>query len=125
MTGEEMYTAMKERLNDDKFKERSARAKVNRRAGNASGDAPASHCAGSVSVTQRAKKLAKEQGGKFPDAADVFLDTHFKKQAGMEPIPISLKAKEVMVMFFSLFTYDVQSGIPAYKPMSTNRIASL
>ena len=104
---------MKERLNEDKFKERSARAKVNRRAGNASGDALASHCAGSVSVTQRAKKQAKEQGGKFPDAADVFLDTHFKKQAGMEPRPISQKAKEVMVMFFSSFTYDVQSGIPA------------
>ena len=87
--GEEMYTAMKERVNDEKFKERSARAKVNRGAGNASGDAPASHCAGSVSVTQRAKKLAKKKGGKFPDAADVFLDTHFKKKLGMEPVPIS------------------------------------
>ena len=76
-----MYTAMEERVNDEKFKERSARAKVNRRADNASGDTPTSHCAGSVSVTQRAKKLDKEQGGKFPNAADVFLDTHFKKQA--------------------------------------------
>ena len=55
--GEEMYNAMKGRLSEDKFKERSARAKVNRRAGNASGCAPASHCAGSVSFTQRAKKL--------------------------------------------------------------------
>ena len=68
-----MYNAMKERLSDDKFKERSARAKVNRRAGNASGNA--SHCAGSVSVTQRAKKLVKEKGRKIPNAADVFLDT--------------------------------------------------
>ena len=56
MTGEEMYTAMKERLNDDKFKERSARAKVNRRAGNASGDAAASHCAGSVSIGDSASQ---------------------------------------------------------------------
>ena len=104
-----MYTALKARLNDDKSKERSARAKVNRRAGNASGPAPTSHCAGSVSVIQRAKKLAKEQGGKFPDAADVFLDTHFKKQEGMEPQPISQKAKEVMVMFFSLFTLMFRS----------------
>ena len=105
--GEEMYNAMKGRLSDDKFKERSAQAKVNRRAGNASGNAPASHCGGSVSGTQRAKKLAKEKGGKFPDAADVFLDTHFKKKPGMEPVPISQKAKEVMVMLFSLFTFDV------------------
>ena len=60
MTGEEMYSAMKDRLTDEKSKERSARAKVNRRADNASGAAPASHCVGSVSVIQRAKKLAKE-----------------------------------------------------------------
>ena len=55
--GEEMYKAMKGRLSDDKFKERSALAKANRRGGNANGCAPASHCGGSVSVTQRAKKL--------------------------------------------------------------------
>ena len=46
--------------------------------------------------------LTKAKGGKLPDAADVFLDTHFKK--GKEPVPISQKAKEVMVMLFSLFT---------------------
>ena len=48
--------------------------------------------------------LTKAKGGKSPDNADVFLGMHFKKQPGKEPVPISQKAKEVMVMLFSLFT---------------------
>jgi hypothetical protein len=55
--GEELYTSMKNRLNDEKAKKKSAQCKVNRRAGNASGEAPASHCQGSVSTIQRAKQL--------------------------------------------------------------------
>jgi hypothetical protein len=49
--------------------------------------------------------LVKEvKEGKKPNAAELYLDTHFKKHPGREPQPVSKKAAEVMVTLSSLFT---------------------
>ena len=44
--------------------------------------------------------VAKTIGGKLPNAADLYLDTHFKKMPGKEPQPVNKKVKDVMVMIF-------------------------
>ena len=54
---EGLYKQMKAGVNDETFKLRSARAKANRRGGNVDARPPPSHCQGSVSTTQRVKRL--------------------------------------------------------------------
>ena len=44
--------------------------------------------------------FAKAKDGVLPNAAELYVDTHYKKMPGREPVPVNKKAKEVMVMLF-------------------------
>lgn len=55
--GEQIYEQMMKNANSKEFKARSNRASANRRGGDIANAIPPSHCQGSITASQRAKKL--------------------------------------------------------------------
>ncbi|XP_056685680.1 uncharacterized protein [Spinacia oleracea] len=80
---------------DGEFKKRSERAKKNRRGGSLTNKVEPSHFQGSISTTEAAKKMAKENGGKMPTAGELYLKTHTKEVPGKGKVLCSSKAKQI------------------------------
>ncbi|KAL2938178.1 Argininosuccinate lyase [Bienertia sinuspersici] len=97
MDARNVYEQLLKRCEEDEaFKKRSEQAKKNKRGGSLSNKVEPGHCQGSVSTNEYAKRMAKENGGILPKAADVYLRTHSKEEPGKGKQLVGSKAKQVM-----------------------------
>ncbi|KAL2943611.1 Valine--tRNA ligase [Bienertia sinuspersici] len=97
----DVHEAMMANAQKEDFQERSLKAKKNRRGGDLDNTVPPSHCQGSISAADRARRLVtltivgSTEGGVMPLAADVYCETHFKNVPGKGLVPISEKASQI------------------------------
>ncbi|KAK9723991.1 hypothetical protein RND81_05G039600 [Saponaria officinalis] len=109
---EEVYAEFVEKRLDPNFIDRSCRALANRLLGSDGDHVDPGHRQGSVSSIELAERLAMENGGVFPSAAELYLRSHSKKGEGGERILMeNKKVKHVMETYHKKVVEYSEEGV--------------
>ncbi|XP_021721405.1 uncharacterized protein LOC110688967 [Chenopodium quinoa] len=98
-------------LEDPTFKAKSEQAKKNRRGGSLSNPIEPSHFQGSISAKEHARRLAVKSNGVLPNAAELYLKTHFKEVPGKGSVPCSSKAKRITDAYLKAVEECKEKGV--------------
>lgn len=106
-----VHSELLKRKEEEDFQKRSEQARKNKRGGSDKKLIHPGHVQGSISTVEVADRLAKENGGVFPTAVDVYIRTHSREEEGRGKVLVGEKAKKTIENYNQKMAEYKQKGI--------------